>query len=239
MLYNLTLEDENYVSSESPSSLPEENYCFIEINYSDLYIKSVKSTYNFQIEKECILSELDISEYMNKLEFFLKREDIDKDKIQLNFVENIEDEDTRIKKIFVILLSSYLIYFNFLEFPFTISLELLNNDMFKYFTNFNPTNNLEKSFIKQVSLLHRYFSTIFEDEKDINSKDINSKDINSKDINGNEDLEEKIKELVDIEIKEIAKEIKEFKKRLLADVNKNKKEIKEEIKNKFSKIFSE
>ena len=206
MLYNLTIEDDNYVSCKSPNTLPEENYCFVEINLdiNSKNIKSVKATYNFEIEKECILSDLDISEYMNKLDDFLKREDIDKDKIQLNFIENIEDEDIRIKKIFVILLSSYLIYFNFLEFPFTISLELLNNDMFKYFTNFNPTNSLEKSFIKQVSLLHRYFSNIFENE------------------NNDKDLEETIKELIDSEIKEIAKDIKEFKKRLLADVNKNK-----------------
>jgi len=209
MLYNLTIEDDNYVSCKAPNTLPEENYCFVEINLdiNSKNIKSVKATYNFEIEKECILSDLDISEYMNKLDDFLKREDIDKDKIQLNFIENIEDEDIRIKKIFVILLSSYLIYFNFLEFPFTISLELLNNDMFKYFTNFNPTNSLEKSFIKQVSLLHRYFSTIFENE------------------NNDKDLEETIKELIDSEIKEIAKDIKEFKKRLLADVNKNKKDV--------------
>ena len=228
MLYNLTYDGDNYVSSKPPTSLPEQDYSFIEINYSDKHIKSVKGSMNLEIEKECILSDLDISEYMNKLDLLLKREDIDKDKIQLNFVENLEDEDIRIKKIFLILLSSYLIYFNFLEFPFSISLELLDNRMFKYFTDFAPTNALEKSFVKQVSLLHRYFSTIFEDKKENTD---NFQDINKL-----------IKEKIDDEVKELSKDIKEFKKRLLADLkNKNetlRKEIKEDILNRFSKILS-
>ena len=225
MLFNLTHEENNYVSGKAPNSLPEENFAFVEIHYTDNHINSIKGSMNLDnLNKECILSDLDISIYMNKLEDFLKREDIDKDKIQLNFIETIEDEDLRIKNIFLILLSSYLIYFNFLEFPFVISLDLLTNEMFLYFTNFSPTNSLEKSFIKQVSLLHRYFSTIFVSDNNDNDND------NDYDNSLNEKkVKELVKELIDEEVKNIAKDIKEFKRKLLEDVKRETSSFKEKL----------
>jgi len=145
----------------------------------------------------------------------LKREDVDKDKIHLNFVESVEDEEERILKIFVILISSYLIYFNFMQFPYVISLDLLNNERFQYFTAFSSTNSLEEIFIHQVALCHRFFSEIFKDE----NKD-------EKDENTN-----------------LIEEIKEYKRRMFSDIDKKlsvfqeKFEEIEEIKTKLSAIF--
>jgi len=207
-LFNLTYENENYVSSIAPTTLPEDNYCLVEITYDidKIEITSIKGIYvNEGKEKECILSDLNISEYILNLNKFLE-EDIDKDKINLNFVEIVQDENERIKKIFIILLSSYLIYFNFLEFPFTISLDLLSNKMFSYFTSFNPTNLNEKSFFKQVSLLHRFFSTIFNSNNDISYKEEIS-------------YKEDILKILNQELDKTAKDIKEFKRKLLLDVN--------------------
>ncbi len=163
-LYNLTYQDKYYSSGIEPKSLPEDNFCYVDVEYKDGNIRSVQGTYvRDEVRKESVLSDLNVAVYVGKLKEFLKREDLDKDKIHLNFVENVDNEDERILKIFLILISSYLIYFNFLEFPYTISLSLLSNEKFKYFTSFSPTSKLEVSFVEQVSLLHRYFSDIFSD----------------------------------------------------------------------------
>ena len=92
--------------------------------------------------------------------------------------------------------------------------------MFLYFTNFSPTNSLEKSFIKQVSLLHRYFSTIFVSDNNDNDND------NDYDNSLNE---KKVKELIDEEVKNIAKDIKEFKRKLLEDVKRETSSFKEKL----------
>ncbi len=166
-LYNLTYQDKYYSSGIEPKSLPEDNFCYVDVEYKDGNIRSVQGTYvKDEVRKESVLSDLNVEIYIEKLKEFLKRDDLDKDKIHLNFVENVENEDERILKIFLILISSYLIYFNFLEFPYTVSLSLLSNEKFKYFTSFSPTSKLEVSFIDQVSLLHRYFSDIFSDGRD-------------------------------------------------------------------------
>ena len=204
-LFNLTYQDNYYASCLKPTTLPEENYTFIEINYSKSIIHSIKGYYKYDIEKECILSNLDISSYMEKIDSFLKT--IDKDKIYINFVENVSDDDERIRKIFIILLSSYLIYFNFLDFPYEISLDLLTNKMFIYFTSFTPINPLEISFKKQVSTFHRYFSKIFENE---------------------DQIDEGIKKIND-EVDKLVSEINEYKRKFIKD--NDLKEIKKDLAN--------
>jgi hypothetical protein len=211
-LYNLTYEDKYYVSSIEPTTLPLDNYCFVEIDYLNESIKGIKGSYFLNGEiKECVLSDLIITPYIEKLKTFLNREDIDKDKIHLNFVENLSDENERILKIFIILISSYLIYFNFLQFPYIISLDLLNNSKFKHFTSFSYTNNLQKCFVEQVSYLHRYFSDIFDD----------------------------------VHLEEIFHEIRDYKKRLILDIDKKigpfQKDIEDikELKKKLEGIFKD
>ena len=207
-LYNLTYEDKYYSSCMEPKSLPEDNFCYIEIEYKNGRIENVKGIFvKDENRKESILSDLNVEIYLEKLKEFLKREDVDKDKIHLNLVENIHDEDERIFKIFLILISSYLMYFNFLQFPYNVSLSLLEVEKFKYFTSFSPVNKLEICFLEQVSLLHRYFSEIFNDDK---------------------------KEEVFVQ------EIRQYKKRILSDVDKKllsfQSEV-EELKSKLSEIF--
>ena len=167
-LYNLIYEDKYFVSCIAPSKLPDKNFCYVEIVFDEkrnnimsvtgiLQEEDGENENGAQSKKESVLSDLDISPYIIKLKEFLKREDVDKDKIHLNFVETIENEEERILKIFVILVSSYLIYFNFMQFPYVISLDLLNNEKFQYFTAFSSTNQMEEIFINLVALLHRFF----------------------------------------------------------------------------------
>ena len=180
-LYNLIYEDKYFVSCIAPSKLPDKNFCYVEIVFDEKAgnISSVtgilqgekeqdgqEGDENLQNRKESVLSDLDISLYIVKLKEFLKREHVDKDKIHLNFVETIENEEERILKIFVILVSSYLIYFNFMQFPYVISLDLLNNEKFQYFTAFSSTNQTEEIFINLVALLHRFFSDIFKEKEE-------------------------------------------------------------------------
>ncbi len=208
-MYNLTIEGKSYVSCFPPEHLPEENFSFVEIEFSEKL--EIKGKYNFNGKtKESILSNIDIEFLLTKLNFFLQRKDIDLTKIRLNFVENeVKDE---VNKIFIILLSSYLIYFDFLELPFYISLDLLKNKMLRYFTNFSPRNIIEESWLEQVSNLHRWFSLIFEDDINNNNKQIDIKQI-EKEVNKGII---KINKEVDI----LVKEVKQFKKRMLSDMKK-------------------
>ena len=243
-LYNLIYEDKYFVSCIAPSKLPDKNFCYIEIVFDEkagnitsvIGVLQHDSDYTGEDEKdeqekeerivdrkESVLSDLDVSPYIVKLKEFLKREDVDKDKIHLNFVENVENEDERILKIFIILISSYLMYFNFMQFPYVISLDLLNNERIQFFTAFSSTNVIEEIFINQVSLLHRFFSDIFIDTKDKGKR------------NENEEKNEEAANLIE--------EIKEYKRRLFMDMDKKlaafskKFEEIEEMKTKLSAIF--
>jgi len=206
-LYNLTYENKYLVSCVKPVSLPEENYTLVEVIYSEDVIHKIKGTYKCGVEKECILTNLSISKYLEKL-----KEIENKDKIFINLRETDLNESERIKQIFIILLSSYLVYFNFLEFPYYIDLHLLTNEKLKYFTSFSAMNNLEDSFLEQVCIFHRFFSQIFrEDVVETGIQEIN----NEVDKLVEEVKEYKRKFLKDIQIKEIKKEIHNIKKRLL------------------------
>jgi len=206
-LYNLTYQNEYLASSVKPLFLPENNYILVEIIYSENIIYTIKGSYNFETEKECILTDLDISPYIKKL-----KEIQNKDKIYIKFKENISDENERINKIFITLLSSYLVYFNFLDFHYEINLGLLTNDMFIYFTSFSPMNPLEESLMKQVSLFHRFFSNVFiKDESVVIGLDKINHEVDK--------LVEELKEykrkfLKDIDIKEIKRDIIDIKKQL-------------------------
>ena len=235
-LYNLIYEDKYFVSCIAPSKLPEKNFCYVEIIFDEKAgnITSVTGVLQNEKEdeveneendeekntngrKESVLSDLDVSPYIAKLKVFLKREDVDKDKIHLNFVETIENEDERILKIFIILVSSYLIYFNFMQFPYVISLDLLNNERFQYFTAFSSTNMIEEIFIRHVSLLHKFFSEVFENKKE------------------KKEMHEEAAHLIE--------EIKEYKRRMFSDLDKKlavfseKFDEIEELKMKLSAIF--
>lgn len=215
-LYNLTYQNEYLASSVKPLFLPENNYILVEIIYSENIIYTIKGSYNFETEKECILTDLDISPYIKKL-----KEIQNKDKIYINFKENISDENERINKIFITLLSSYLVYFNFLDFPYEINLNLLTNDMFMYFTSFSPMNSLEESLMKQVSLFHRFFSNVFIKEESIVDESVDESIVIGLDkINHEVDkLVQELKEykrkfLKDIDIKEIKRDITDIKRQL-------------------------
>lgn len=211
-LYNLTYQNEYLSSSVKPLFLPENNYTLVEIIYSENIIYTIKGSYNFETEKECILTDLDISPYIKKL-----KEIQNKDKIYINFKENISDENERINKIFITLLSSYLVYFNFLDFPYEINLDLLTNDMFIYFTSFSPMNPLEESLMKQVSLFHRFFSNVFIKEENI--YEIVDESADKSIVIGVDKINHEVDKLV--------QELKEYKRKFLKDIDI--KEIKRDI----------
>ena len=218
-LYNLTYQNEYLASSVKPLFLPENNYILVEIIYSENIIYTIKGSYNFETEKECILTDLDISPYIKKL-----KEIQNKDKIYINFKENISDENERINKIFITLLSSYLVYFNFLDFPYEINLDLLTNDMFIYFTSFSPMNPLEESLMKQVSLFHRFFSNVFIKEEILKEDESVDKSI------VDESVDKSILiglDKINYEVDKLVQELKEYKRKFLKDIDI--KEIKRDI----------
>jgi len=226
-LFNLTYKDEQFVSCLSPTYLPDKNFSFIEIVYSKNKIDEIKGTYIFENEKkECIFSDLNIEFLLIKLKDFIEREDVDLEKINLKFIEN--DVKDRILKIFIVLLSSYLIYFEFLDIPFQISVDLLNDKNIKNFLTFSGKNSIEKNWLNQISNLDRWFSSIFENNNEKDEKD--EKDEKNKiDVEKEKEIEkatEKGIQKINDEVSLILKEAKEFKKRLLKDMQdiiKNKK----------------
>lgn len=205
MLYNLIYKDEYYVSTIPPTTLPTTNYTFIEIDFTNNKLNGIKGRND---DKTCIISDVDISMYLNKLNTFLERKDINFEKIQLNFVE--ENEENYIIIVFVILLSSYLVYCDLLEFPYIINTDLISNDKIQEFTSFSPITDNEKVFRYQVSLLHRYFSTIFEVETKENKIE---KEVNL----GIQRIHKEVDKLVQ-EIKQYRKKLNQDKKSFL---NKN------------------
>jgi hypothetical protein len=221
-LFNLTFEGKQYVSSSEPNFLPDKNFSFIEITYSKDKINEILGIYNFEgEEKECILSDLEIGFFLAKLDFFEERRDVNLDKINLNFIEN--KVESKVFKIFIISLASYLIYFDFLNFPFEMSLDLLDNKKLRYFTSFSPNNYIEESWLKQVSTFHRNFSLILK-------KDTEKEDIQNKVENEVKKGIEKINKEVDI----LIKEVKEFKKRMISDYKKKETNFqKSDLKIKF------
>jgi hypothetical protein len=213
-LYNLTHEGKQYVSSYKPTHLPEEDFSYIEITYNEEKIEKIIGIYNFDgYETESILQDIDIKTYLDKL----GKKTIP-DKISLNFVENEENSNL---KIFIISLSSYLIYFDFLDLPFETSFDLFNNEMIRYFINMSPNNFIEKSWIEQVKYFYKCFFFILEDE--VENTDTNKNYID-------EYIDESINkgiEKINEEVFRLVKEVKEFKKKMLSDMKIDKqKEIK-------------
>ena len=99
-----------------------------------------------------------------------------------------------------------------MQFPYVISLDLLNNERFQYFTAFSSTNQLEEIFIQQTALLHRFFGVVFEKNK--KGEDIN--------------LIKEIKEYKRRLFLDIDKKLANFQEKL---------EEMEEMKKKLSEIF--
>ena len=221
-LFNLTFDKIQYVSSISPEFLPDDNYSFIEIEYNDEIVTSIKGTYIYDsIKKECILSDIDISLYLMKL---LKVKEISYD---LEFIKDPEcPKYTKITKIFILSLCSYLVYFDFKEIPFELSLEILDNNMFKYFLSYelNSNNNdVELSWNEQVKQFSNSFTTVFPIIFDFETTMIEKDDVESLEIKEDiiiqnkvvEEEQEDIIEKQEIESKEQEIEQKEHIKLLI------------------------
>lgn len=207
-LYNLTYNDQQFISTLPPDRLPEDNYSMIEIEYDKT--AKVKGTYKGE---EIILENLDIASYVNKLKDF---------KSDLEFIgdDNANKEDKNVK-IFILSLCSYLIYFDFMENK--SSIDLLDNEAFKHFLSLSPSNDVEKSWQKQISVFYNTFSYIFPSKwkSDIFKKDLEIyiKDyvkgyINRKLIQIDKATDDAI-ERINQEADEISNEMKTFRKKLL------------------------
>ena len=151
-LYNLTYDSQQYVSTIAPNNLPEDEYSFIEITYDEEFIRSVRAVYSFNDKKdEVILSDLDIFHYFNKI----KKVNVD---VEFMGVSEVEDKEI---KFFILSLCSYLSYFSFMNLPYELSLDLLDNKAFSCFIKLDYTNELEKSWVIQVQDFQKSYSYLF------------------------------------------------------------------------------
>ena len=238
-LFNLTHNGHQYISTLSPSTLPEKDFSFVEISYINDIVTSVSGSFDIDGESDqIVLSDLDLSQYLKKLE------ELDLNHLKIHFIgkkedeENEEHKDDINKKFFILSLCSYLIYFYFMKFPEELSLDLLDNSMFSYLTSFSPINELEREWIKQVAIFHRTFSKLF---KNISSNSNQSKTSSKVEITEdqkkyianfiNYELKYAVKKAVDrinSEADQISEEIREYKKKSMRDVSKKKMINKEE-----------
>lgn len=174
-IFNIIHKDEYIFSVTDPNFLPDKDYSLIEIiiplrnnegdeekiDFNKIIVKGLHYMENsVEKYKESIL-DLDLSYLETSLQTYLNREDIDKDKIFLNFMEDIKRDDIYYKIIFICLVASYLTFFNFMDLPFYVNTELLCKEMISYFIDIPKLTSEEKSMTIQSSLLYRYFSPIF------------------------------------------------------------------------------
>ena len=256
-LFNLTFQYKQFVSTLPPTFLPDNDFSFVEITYNERTITSVKAIYNFSdaisnnISKECVLSDIDISKYLNNIKP-LKN-------INLEFEGVKTDIENPTQKMFILSLCSYLVYTYFIEMPYETSLDLLDSEMFHIFTSHKPKNAVEKSWISQSSTFYNNFSYLFsnrdvkkdreekekeseeseESEKQDKRNPFQYEEIKEEEKEGNkEDYEiemlvkkylkkhideysQKAIEKIEKEAYEISREVKDFKRKFLKDVERN------------------
>ena len=70
-LYNLTYDEEFYVSTLHPDRLPEDDFSLIEIEYNDETVRSIKGLYCYDGKQESlVLTDLEIMGYLKNLKDF-------------------------------------------------------------------------------------------------------------------------------------------------------------------------
>lgn len=215
-LYNLTYDEEFYVSTLHPDRLPEDDFSLIEIEYNDETVRSIKGLYCYDGKQESlVLTDLEIMGYLKNLKDF---------ECEIEF-QGDPDIENKKEKVFIVLVCSYLIYIAFIKDD--LSLELLNRETFKEFVTCSRKNEIVGSWISQVSYLDRNYGYLFPDEKkddEIIDEDVNERICEINDVNEvnevneidenktekeliheNKNLEEIITELAKKHVKEYAK----------------------------------
>lgn len=245
-LYNLTFNDQYYVSTVHPDRLPKEDFSFVEIEYNNEIVTSIKGIYCYDDEQDSIiLNDIEIMNYLKKIR---------KEECEIEFQGGDDVEDKNLK-LFVILICSYLCYIHFMKWEVELSLDLLDREAMKQYLEVPTSNEIDNCWKQQVKYLNEKFSYVIasskinEEKEDIIEKEEISeeklvselakkyvkeyakdyvrgymKEYFAKKI---EEITKEIKEsekdaLVNInnEADSIAKEIKEFKRKLLRDVSK-------------------
>lgn len=215
-VHNLTCEGEYFVSSMEMKTLPEEDFCLVEIEYDGWKIFKIAGLLKKGEEKrECVLENIDLSSFQEKYEHFFHSSMADTSKIYLNFVEDVDNNYETTIKIFVILVSCYLVYVQFLDFPYTISMELLEMKYIKEFLETVPLNSLEDSFLEQISLLQRYFFNVITNKKQGDMSEFEERCLEE---------ENKRKEVMR-EMEALIEEIKEYKRKMISDIDKRLKKV--------------
>jgi len=215
-VHTLTCEGEYFVSSMEVKSVPEEDFCLVEIEYDAWKIFKIAGLLKKGEEKrECVLENIDLSSFQEKYEQFFHSSMADTSKIYLNFVEDVDNNYETTIKIFVILVSCYLVYVQFLDFPYTISMELLEMRYIKEFLETVPLNSLEDSFLEQISLLQRYFFNVITNKKQGEMSEFEERCLE----------EEKKRKEVMGEMEALIEEIKEYKRKMISDIDKRLKKV--------------
>lgn len=191
-LFNLTHNGKQYVSELAPSVLPSSNYSFIDITYSDSEISSIVGTYltdqKFEIKLENIKLEYNLNIFIEQLS----------DKEQRSILSTVnfitlpntpkEEYNIRIKKIFILGLSSTLIYLYYLSlgrkeilspieftFPFPININLVDNKVFNYINYIGSLSVVLNNFsigrfwMEQIISFFKNFSKLLPNEYVIDS----------------------------------------------------------------------
>lgn len=247
-LFNLTYEGKQYVSTISPSRLPTDNYSFVEIVYDDKMVIHVRGTYVFEGKKEeIILSDLDFFSYLKKLKS-LKEDTEDTKNQEDNEIEfmGVEQPENKEELIFILSVCSYLVYFHFLNLPYDLSLDLLDNNAIKLFiSNLDSKNSLNivsEAWNTQVITFGKRYFYLF------HSKYLSSSSMSSMNLKTTKPLpeppveSEKEKDIGEGNIKE--KDIQEVKALIHEEVSSseikeatNKKEIERYIKKTVKKYI--
>ncbi len=185
-----------------------------------------ESTNNTDNEiRECILGPLDLTFLYSNFLKFMSDTNVNKEKIDLQIIDDDsatnydidnENSDRRLLDIFIVLTSSYLVYMNFSDLPYNVSINVLTSDYIKEYILTLTDNSLEQNFQHQVNVLYKYFNRIFNSISKNSINNLNYNETLKKEIS--DYLEEKFSEWNDTQDK-IIDEIREYKRKLLLDLN--------------------
>jgi len=197
-LYNLTHRGKQYVSELPPSILPKTEYSFVEITYSYEMIESIKTVYFNNLVSEINLQNLDLSvfgNFIDKIDQFISSlSDEDKEKILNSIIfiklpdQNEEPDNIKIRKLFILGISSSLSYFYFMKselseqifgidfnFPFDIHLNLIDNNVYTYIQYISnlvlsiDTGKIGRDWLVQIQRFFGQFGNLLPSEYKIDS----------------------------------------------------------------------
>lgn len=223
----LSYGEEHYVSTRRPDTLPPDRYSLIEIEYDSSLVTAVRAEYYFgDVKETLLLADLPIVDYLKRIQDTT---------CEVTF-QGVDQPEDRAYRLCLLYMCSYLCYYNFVTSK-QPSLDLLDCGKIQTFLELPVKSELETGWKKQVDYLLKQYGYLFETVADVpehseylcDPVEDNIHKIVNKYLENNlektiekvfkKHLDKSLKQ-IDEEASAIGKQMRDFKKKLLSELNK-------------------